>query len=93
MVLANISSRISYTTNFKLKVVMFAKANGNRAAGCEFTVDKQCIRRWRGQEGVVKKTPNKKRLLRHGLAKFPELEVELIGLKRNGKKELQFRRH
>ena len=79
MVLANISSRISYTTNFKLKVVMFAKANGNRAAGHDFKVNKQCIRCWRGQEGVLKKKPNKKRLLQHGLAKFPELEVKLIG--------------
>ena len=27
---------------------------------------------------MLKKMPNKKRSLRHGLAKFPELEVELI---------------
>ena len=47
-------SRISYTTGFKLKVVMFVKENGNRAAGREFKVDKRCIRRWRGQEGVLK---------------------------------------
>ena len=73
------SSRVSYTTSFKLKVVMFAKENGNRAAGREFKVDERCIRRWRGQEGVLKTTPNKKRSLRHGLAKFPEHEVELIG--------------
>ena len=73
------SFQISYTTGFKLKVVMFAKENGNRAVGREFKADKQCIRCWRGQEGVLKKTPNKKRWLRHGLAKVPELEVELIG--------------
>ena len=58
---------------------MFAKENGNRAAGRECKVDEPCIRCWRGQEGVLKKTPSKKRSLRHGLAKFPELEVELIG--------------
>ena len=57
---------------------MFAKENGNRAAGREFTADERYIRR-RGQEGVLKKTTNKKRSLQHGLAKFPELEVELIG--------------
>ena len=50
-------SRISYTTGFKLKVVMFAKENRNRAAGREFKADEQCIRRWRGQEGVLKKDP------------------------------------
>ena len=61
------------------QVVMFAKDNGNRAAGREFKVDEQCIRRCRGQEGVLKKTPNKKRTLRHGLVKFPKLEVELSG--------------
>ena len=46
--------RISYTTGFKLKVVMFAKGNGNRAAGRECKVDERCIRRWRGQEGGLK---------------------------------------
>ena len=61
------SSRISYTTGFKLKVVMFAKENGNRAAGCEFKVDEQCIRRWRGQEGVRKKRPTKRDCYDQGL--------------------------
>ena len=56
----NMSSRISYTTGFKLKVVMFAKENGNRAAGREFKVDERCIRRWRGQERVLKKRPTRR---------------------------------
>ena len=33
---------------------MFAKGNGNRAAGRECKADERCIRRWRGQEGVLK---------------------------------------
>ena len=59
MVLANMSSPISYKTGFKLKV-MYAKENGNRAAGREFKVNEQCIRHWRGQEGVLKKRPTRK---------------------------------
>ena len=43
-----------------LKVVMFAKENGSRAAGREFKVYEQCIRRWRGQEGVLKKCPTRR---------------------------------
>ena len=54
---------------------MFAKENGNHAAGRECKADEQCIRRWRGQEGVLTKISNKKRSLQHGPAKFPELEV------------------
>ena len=77
MVLANAISNFIHN-RFKLKVVMFAKENGNCVAGREFKVNKRCIRRWRGQEGVRKKHPTRKD--RYDMAwQSPELEVELIG--------------
>ena len=68
-------SQISYTTGFKLKVAMFAKENGNRAAGREFKVDERCIRHRRGQEGVRKKRPTRKD--RHDMAWQSFLNLKL----------------
>ena len=44
---------------FQVEKCLFAKENGNCAAGREFKVDKRCIRRWRGQEGVLIKRPTR----------------------------------
>ena len=39
------------------------KENGNCAAGKQFNVDEECVRRWRGQEEILRTTSRKKRVL------------------------------
>ena len=71
------SPRASYTAAFKLKVVLFAEQNGNRAAERNFSVDEKCVRRWRSQKENLKKMPCSKRSERGKSAQFPELEEDL----------------
>ena len=66
-----LSSRISYSAWLKLKVVLLANENGNRAAGRQFNVDEKYVRRWRAQENTLRKAPRKKRALWHGIAAMP----------------------
>lgn len=71
--------RNSYTARYKLKVVEFAKINGNRAAEREFgpPPTAKMIRTWQKQEDHLKKMPKENRHLpKHG-AKWPKLEEEL----------------
>ena len=67
---------ISNFIHNRFQVVMFAKENGNRAAGCEFKVDERCIRCWRGQEGVLKKRPTRRD--RYDMAWQSFLNLKLI---------------
>ena len=48
--------RSSYTTEWKLRAIELAKANGNRKAAKELNVDESMIRRWRKQEDVLRQT-------------------------------------
>ena len=69
--------RASYTSAFKLKVVLFAEQNGNRAAGRNFSVDEKCVWRWRSQKENLKRIPRSRHAERGRRAQFPELEEDL----------------
>ena len=71
------SPRTSYMAAFKLKVVLCAEQNGNRAAGRNFLVDEKCVRKWRSQKENLKKMPRSRSAERGKSAQFPELEAYL----------------
>ena len=70
------SPHASYTAAFKLKVVLFAEQNGNRASGRNFSVDEKCVWRWRSQKENLKKMPRSRHAKRGKSAQFPELEED-----------------
>lgn len=69
--------RKSYTSDFKLTVITFAKEKGNRAAGREFSVDEKSIREWRKDEDNLASLHPRKRARRGRVAKWPNLEANL----------------
>ena len=69
--------RKSYTADFKLSVVQWAKLHGNRAAGREFSVAESSIREWRKSEGVLEQMPPRKRARRGLPPRWPQLEANL----------------
>jgi len=50
----------SYTAKEKLRVIAYAEAHGNRAAGREFTIDESNVRSWRKQKDRIQKMPKSK---------------------------------
>ncbi len=68
------TKRKSYDAGFKIKVVLFAKEHGNRAAMREFGVNESAIRGWRKQEDALKKTKKSRKAFRGDKARWPELE-------------------
>ncbi len=69
--------RVSYTAEFKLKIVKYAEENGNRQTAREFEIDEKNVRNWRNSNCVLEVMPLRKRA-RHGKHAFwPQLEVEL----------------
>uniref|UniRef100_K7FWM6 DDE-1 domain-containing protein n=1 Tax=Pelodiscus sinensis TaxID=13735 RepID=K7FWM6_PELSI len=68
----------SYTADFKLSVVAFAKDNGNRAAGRKYSVNEKSVREWRNEEGELEKLHPRKRAQRGQKAKWPNLEENLL---------------
>ena len=71
--------RLSYTIEFKLKVVNFAKEHGNRAAARVFgePPTAKMIREWRKQEQQLQTVKKGKSNLRCPAPHWPELEEEL----------------
>ena len=66
------SKHASYTTAFKLKA---AEKCGNRAAGCEHSVNEKLVRDRRKKKTELKGLPRCKRALRVGAKpRWPELE-------------------
>lgn len=69
--------RVSYTAEFKLKVVTSAEKTGNRAAGREFNVDESNIRLWRRNKKTLESCKKKQRSRRYGTPTWPALEDDL----------------
>ena len=69
--------RKSYTADFKLSVVKYAKENSNRAAGREYSVNEKSVREWRQEEAELEKLNPRKRARRGKKAKWPNLEENL----------------
>ena len=53
--------RMSYTAEFKLKVIKYAKIHGNRASSRYFNINEKCIRDWRKRENELRRMPKNKR--------------------------------
>ena len=71
------TTRKSYDAEFKLKVVAFAKENGNRAAERKFNVSEKIVRDWRKKEDELRSTKKTKKANRSGKASWPVLEENL----------------
>jgi hypothetical protein len=70
--------RKSYTARDKLKIITYAEAHGNCAAGREYDVGESNIRLWRKQKERLQKLPRSKMAERGKTAPFPDLEIELV---------------
>ena len=69
--------RSSYTTEWKLKAIELAKANGNRKAAKELNVDESMIRRWHKQEDELRQAKKSKKSFGGYIPRWPELEDHL----------------
>ena len=65
--------RMSYTAEFKLEAIKYAKDNGNRAAERKYGPTEKMIRDWRKKEETLKTIPKTKRACRGSEAKWPQL--------------------
>ena len=70
--------RQSFTAREKLKVIAYAEAHGNRAAGREYSINEANIRQWRKQKERLQKLPSTKMAERGSSAHFPELEADIL---------------
>jgi len=70
-------ARQSYTSQYKLEVVGYAKEHGNRAAGRQYSVAESSVRDWRKAEATLQTLPPRKRARRGQTAKWPILEENL----------------
>ena len=77
--MSGIKKRASYPANFKLKVILFAKKHGNKAAAREFGSPPTAwmIGLWRKQEEEISQLPRTKRAARGKPATWPNLEKTL----------------
>ena len=71
------SKRKSYTADFKLNAIKFAKEKGNRAAGRQFNCSEKNIRDWRKEEDELQTMNPRKRCKRGRTAKWLNLEENL----------------
>ena len=69
--------RSTYTTEWKLRAIELAKANGNRKAAKELKVDESMIRRWRKLEDELKQAKKSRKSFRGNTPRWPELEDHL----------------
>ena len=65
--------RSSYTTEWKLKAIELAGANGNRKAAAELNVDESLIRRWRKQD-ELRQVKKSRKSFRGNTPRWPELK-------------------
>lgn len=70
--------RQSFTVREKLKVIAYAEAHGNRAAGRQFSINEANARLWRRQRDRLQQLPKTKMAERGRSALFPDLEAELL---------------
>ena len=70
--------RKSYTARDKLKIITYAEAHGNCAAGREYDVGESNIRLWHKQKERLQKLQHSKMAERGKTAQFPDLEIELV---------------
>ena len=69
--------RRSFTSEYKLKTVNYAKEFGNAAAARFFEGNEKQVRNWKFQENCLKVCPRFKRVFRGRKPKWKFLEAEL----------------
>ena len=69
--------RHSFNAREKLKVIPYAEAHGNSAAGREFNMNETNVRRWKRLKDRLQKMRRSKMADRGSSAHFPELEALL----------------
>ncbi len=69
--------RASYTVEFKLKAVEFAKNYRNKESAEFCKISDRLVRRWKNQQNLLHACKKSRRSFRHGLPKFPELEADV----------------
>ncbi|GFU54204.1 hypothetical protein TNCV_3618611 [Trichonephila clavipes] len=62
------------STGFKIKLIQFAKENGNRSAAKMFDIGESSIREWKKSEMTIINMSKKKYALRKRVMKWPILE-------------------
>ena len=73
-----VNRRNSYTTKQKLEEIKFAKENNNyNEAARQLNVNESTIRKWIKNKRFLMKLNPKKRALRRGKPKWPELEKKV----------------
>lgn len=69
---------VSYTVDFKLKVVNCAKENGKLAVCWKLQVDEKCVQQWHSQEGGLIRTNAKRCAFRGKRSMFPQIQDLLL---------------
>lgn len=69
--------RVSYISEFKLKVIAKAEKVGNRETGRIFNIDESNVRLWRKSKEKLENMDRKRRAARTGQPAWPVLENEL----------------
>uniref|UniRef100_A0A8R1DZU1 HTH CENPB-type domain-containing protein n=1 Tax=Caenorhabditis japonica TaxID=281687 RepID=A0A8R1DZU1_CAEJA len=72
------SSRRSYTAEFKIRAIEYASKHGVGVTALKFDVGDRMIRRWRQDTERLKSCDKTKRAFRGKSAAHPEMEQELI---------------
>uniref|UniRef100_A0A8C3UQ32 HTH CENPB-type domain-containing protein n=1 Tax=Catharus ustulatus TaxID=91951 RepID=A0A8C3UQ32_CATUS len=71
------TKRVAYDTEFKVKVINYAKEHGNRPAARAFHINECMVCRWRQQEDELRLTRKTKKSFHGRKARWPELEDRL----------------
>ncbi|GFX42437.1 HTH CENPB-type domain-containing protein [Trichonephila clavipes] len=66
-----------HSAGFKIKVIQFAKENGNQAVARMFDIGESSIREWKKNEMTLINMPKKKCALHKGVTKWPILEESI----------------
>ncbi|XP_029974633.1 uncharacterized protein LOC115408167 [Salarias fasciatus] len=69
--------RQAYEAEFKLKAISHAVQHGNRAAAREFNIHESMVRKWRKQEGDLRRVKKTKKSFRGNKARWPQLEDKM----------------
>lgn len=80
--------REQYTASFKLRVISFAEAHGNRCAGRKYSVSERNIRRWRIMKNRLKScSANRQSFRGPKTGKLPFIETELAAYVRENRRK------
>ncbi|XP_077971911.1 uncharacterized protein LOC120338865 [Styela clava] len=71
------ATRKSYTLEYKIEVITYAKKHGNRAAERKFNIDESMARLWRKKEDLFRASDKSRRSFRGSPGRYPILEEKV----------------